>query len=92
MKRALSIGILLWLAGCTNGDGERCNPLRATTDCDPGLSCVYPTAPMCGVSFCCKVDGNGNIVDRNANCQPDPTAAAQCMLDFATMPMDAGTD
>jgi hypothetical protein len=46
----------LGIGACTQGEGERCNPLRVTSDCDPGLACVYPTAPMCGVSFCCTVD------------------------------------
>lgn len=90
MKRLLSIAALLALAGCgTNSDGERCNPLRATSDCDPGLSCVYPTAPNCGVSYCCTVDANGNVTDTNPNCQPDPGSAAACMLDMSLL--DTGT-
>ena len=26
-------------------------------DCDDGYACVYPTAPNCGVAYCCTVDG-----------------------------------
>lgn len=84
IKRLFSIGVLLALTGCTQADGERCNPLRATSDCDPGLSCVYPTGPNCGNSYCCTVDGNGNITDTHPNCQPDPTAAMQCGFDLGT--------
>ncbi len=92
MKRLLSIGMLLALAGCgTNGEGERCNPLRATSDCDPGFSCVYPTGPSCGVSYCCAVDDSGNVTDKSPSCQPDPLSAAECGLDLSTAPLDGGT-
>ena len=91
MKRLFSIGLLLAITGCgTNGVGERCNPLRATSDCNSGLSCVYPTAPNCGVSYCCAVDANGNITDDNPSCQPDPSLASACMLDLSMSPLDAG--
>jgi hypothetical protein len=85
MMRLVAIGMLLGIAGgCTNGDGERCNPLRATSDCDTGLTCVYPTAPNCGVAYCCVVDANGNISDTNPNCQPDPSLDSVCMLDLGS--------
>jgi hypothetical protein len=92
MRRLSMIGMLLAIAGCgTSGDGERCNPLRATSDCNAGLSCVYPTAPNCGVSYCCTVDSNGNITDRDPNCQPDPSLASVCMLDLGVTPLDGGS-
>src|SRR5262249_21903358 len=76
---ALMVSVLV-VAGCRlNEDGERCNPLRATSDCVDGLICVYPTGPSCGVSYCCQVDSNGNIVDPLPNCQPDPDAIAACI-------------
>jgi hypothetical protein len=90
MKRLLSIGVLLVFVRCTNEDGHRCNPLRATSDCDPGFSCVYPTGPNCGVSYCCAVDSTGRIVDNNPNCQPDPASAAAC--DMGATVGDAATD
>jgi hypothetical protein len=91
MTRLFCIGVLLAIAGCgSNGDGERCNPLRATSDCNSGLSCVYPTAPSCGNSYCCAVDSNGNIRDPNPSCQPDPSLASLCSLDLAMSPLDAG--
>ena len=91
MTRLLTIGVLLALAGCgTNGDGQRCNPLRATSDCDPGLTCVYPTAPSCGVSYCCALDANGNITDTNPSCQPNPSLASVCLLDLGVAPLDGG--
>jgi hypothetical protein len=90
MNRLTLRALLLLAIGCgTQSEGERCNPLRATSDCDPGLTCVYPTAPNCGVSFCCKVDSNGNVTDTHPNCQFDPTLVAPCMLDLGSVP-DAG--
>ncbi len=95
MKRLVGIGIMVLLAGCgigTQREGERCNPARFTSDCDPGLSCVYPTAPNCGVAYCCAVDGKGNITDKDPSCQPDPAAAAACMLDLGVASAtDGGT-
>jgi hypothetical protein len=91
-KTVLTLGFLsLLLAGCpTQGAGERCNPLRATSDCDDGLTCVYPTAPECGVSYCCAIDTAGNIADVHPNCRPDPLSAMECGLDLSTpvSPMD----
>jgi hypothetical protein len=101
MKRLSTMFVLFGLAGCTNGEGSRCNPLRATPDCDPGLSCVSPTGPNCGVTYCCKTDPNGNITDSDPNCQPDPESALACGFDLSVpadaalmdaAPMDAGTD
>jgi hypothetical protein len=92
--KPLFLIVVLFAVGCgTNEEGARCNPLRATTDCNPGLSCVYPTTPSCsvaqpgsnccGVAFCCAVDANGNITSKAANCQPDPTSAAVCNFDMS---------
>jgi len=94
MKRLLLFGFVAALGACTQGAGDRCNPLRATPDCDPGLSCVYPTGANCGVSYCCAVDTNGAIVDPHPNCQPDPDPAvwAACGLDFSAAIADAGHD
>jgi hypothetical protein len=85
MKTTAMSWMLLLLGACTatQGEGERCNPLRATSDCADGLSCVYPTGPMCGVSYCCAIDEHGNIVDRDPNCQPDPASAMECGLDLS---------
>ncbi len=108
MRQLLSIVLLSIFAACgTNGRGDRCNPNRATSDCNPGLSCVFPATPgcnasepgsnCCGNSFCCATDGNGNVTDTNPNCQPDPVSVMQCGLDFAVAPpdlsaLDAGHD
>jgi hypothetical protein len=82
---SLALFGLATLPGCpTQSHGDRCNPLRATSDCDDGLTCVYPTGPMCGVSYCCAVDKDGNVADPHPNCQPDPDSAAQCGLDLST--------
>jgi hypothetical protein len=70
--------IFLILACGTQGDGQRCNPLRATPDCNAGLTCVFPSGPNCGVPYCCKVDAQGNIVDDLPTCQPDPQSVAAC--------------
>jgi hypothetical protein len=79
----------LLLAACNQGDGQRCNPLEYSNsgtagDCGGGLACVYPTAPNCGVAYCCTVDSKGNITDTHANCQPEPSLDSVCMLDLAT--------
>jgi hypothetical protein len=79
---------LLLVAGCQTPEaGERCNPLQFSNngvqgDCDNGLACVYPTAPSCGVAFCCAVDAKGNIVDKHTHCRPVPSLIATCMLDL----------
>jgi hypothetical protein len=88
------IGSLL-LAACSPGEGDRCNPLEFADipnqgNCASGLSCVYPSAPNCGVAYCCKVDSMGRITDSNPNCQPDPTLAPVCMLDLGVTPTDGG--
>ncbi len=91
MSRWISIMLLFAIAGCTSGQGTRCNPNRATSDCDPGLSCVFPATPgcnpsepgtdCCGVSYCCKTDSTGAITDSNPNCAPDPNSVAACGFD-----------
>ena len=44
-------GLLFAWAGCTPGEGERCNPLRFTDECSDGTQCIYPK--NCGVAYCC---------------------------------------
>jgi hypothetical protein len=83
------------LACASPQQGERCNPLAFSDnniqgDCDTGLACLYPTAPNCGVAYCCKVDANGTVVDKSPNCQFDPSLVGVCMLDLASAPSDAG--
>src|SRR5262249_3821178 len=79
MRRLGIMLVLLAVAGCrTYGEGQRCNPVEYSSngiqgDCDDGLACVYPTAPSCGVAYCCKLDSKGNVTDKHANCQPDPS-------------------
>jgi hypothetical protein len=87
--------LLLACAGCAPGQGERCNPLEISDppsqgNCPTGFSCVYPTAPNCGVAYCCKVDSSGKVVDTDPNCQPDTTLATTCAVDFA-VPIDGGS-
>jgi hypothetical protein len=93
MTRLFALLVVMGLAACKPDAGERCNPLAFTDDCQPNnqsLSCVYPTAPNCGVAYCCAVDSQGNVVDKHPSCQPDPDALAACMLDLAP-PDDGGT-
>jgi hypothetical protein len=97
MRRWGMLTLLLALAGCNPGHGERCNPNEFSDipnqgNCQIGFSCVYPTSPGCGVAFCCTVDANGKITDSNPNCQPDPTLAPVCELDIGATPTDAGRD
>lgn len=65
----LSLGIsalLLAGAGCSPGEGERCNPMLFNDECSQGLKCTFPAG--CGVSFCCPVSTSSS----NANCQQCP--------------------
>lgn len=53
-KTFLMLGLatcLLAGAGCTTGEGERCNPQRYSDECAPGNSCMYPK--NCAVAYCC---------------------------------------
>ena len=43
--------LLLYYAGCTPAEGERCNPQRFSDECASGTQCVYPT--NCAVAYCC---------------------------------------
>jgi hypothetical protein len=93
MKRLFLVAALFAVGCGTNEEGARCNPLRATSDCNEGLSCVYPITPgcnvaqpgsnCCGVSFCCTMDANGNITSTNPSCQPDPASASVCNFDMS---------
>jgi hypothetical protein len=94
--RAYLLSALL-LGGCAAGEGERCNPLAYSDNgsqgnCQDGLACVYPTAPNCGIAYCCRVDSNGNITDENPNCQPVHDDVAACMLDLSVTPPDLSID
>jgi hypothetical protein len=54
---------------------------------------VYPTAPNCGVSYCCALDNDGDVIDKHPNCRPDPVAQAACMIDLgAPDALDGGHD
>jgi hypothetical protein len=87
--------LLVFVAACSQDEGTRCNPLEYSDNsiqgnCAGGFACVYPTAPNCGVAYCCAVDSKGNIIDKNPNCQPDPSLASVCMIDLGTTPGDGG--
>jgi|GEM_PF-3156264 len=79
--------VLAGLAACQPGHGERCNPLYFDNDCSAGFTCVYPTAAVCGVAYCCAVDKDDNVTDKDPNCQPDPTLS--CAPDLSS-PVDGG--
>jgi hypothetical protein len=88
MLRAMLGAVLFFVAACSQpqGEGERCNPAQYSStpgqgDCQSGLTCVYPTAPNCGVAYCCKTDSNGAIVDKDSHCQFDPSLTSVCGLD-----------
>jgi hypothetical protein len=80
--------LIVLVAACSPDEGERCNPLHYSDngiqgDCDTGLACVYPTAPSCGVAYCCRLDAAGNIIDPSPNCRPVPSLIAVCNLDMS---------
>lgn len=89
MRRLGTPLFVLLLAGCPVGQrGDRCNPLEYSSngvqgDCADGLACVYPTAPACGVAYCCATGADGTITDTHPSCQPDPALAGPCVLDLA---------
>jgi hypothetical protein len=84
MMRLLSIALFAFAACDKAADNDqRCNPSQFSNQCHGGYSCLYPTAPSCGVAYCCKVDDSGNNIDANANCQPDPSLASVCGLDLS---------
>ena len=85
------------LAACGQSEGTRCNPLQFSGngvqgDCDDGYACVYPTAPNCGIAYCCTVDSTGSITDRKPICQPDPALQSACMLDLSQSTTSGATD
>jgi hypothetical protein len=67
MKRLLWMLPLLLAAACTPGEGDRCNPMQFSSDCNRGFSCVYKTG--CAVAYCCPDDRPST----NPNCQTCPT-------------------
>jgi hypothetical protein len=90
MKTIVTV-VVLALAACNASEGQRCNPLEYSNsgtagNCGGGLQCIYPTAPNCGVAYCCAVDEQGNITDKNPNCQADPSLDSVCMLDLSSPP------
>ncbi len=89
MRQLILYMVLAGLAACQPlpGHGERCNPLYFDNDCHVGYTCLYPTAPVCGVAYCCAVGPDGHISDPDPNCQPDPTLS--CAPDLSA-PVDAG--
>lgn len=73
-RRFLMLGLatcLLAGAGCTTGEGERCNPLRFSDECAPGNSCMYPK--NCAVAYCCPpADRVGPQTSSNCKACPPP--------------------
>ncbi len=82
--------LMLFLAACGQRDGTRCNPLQFSGngvqgDCRQGYACVYPTAPTCGVAYCCAVDDAGNVTDPSPACQPDSALQLACGVDLGVV-------
>ncbi len=73
MKRVFKVfGLVALLSGaaaCHPDEGERCNPLLFTDECNPGEMCTYPT--NCGVAYCCPPPAR--ITSKTSgNCRPCP--------------------
>jgi hypothetical protein len=99
---ALASGVLVLGAGACNegAQGDRCNPLRSSNECNGGLVCAgnpigqsaaYPI-PLCPENYCCPVNVDGNVDFAHATspyCEPgcNGGAAAICAAD----PADAET-
>jgi hypothetical protein len=70
MKRIFgALGLLIALAGCHPGEGERCNPLLFNDECTGGLKCIYPT--NCGVAYCCPPPELMSAASGNCQACPD---------------------
>ena len=79
MIRILGISTVLFLlAGCNPSEGERCNPLLFSNDCNSGFACTYQS--NCGVAYCCPT----NRASSNPNCQACPAADAGSVVDAGT--------
>jgi hypothetical protein len=86
MTRIMAISTLLLVlfgaAGCHPGEGERCNPLQFSNDCDTGFACVYQD--NCSVAYCCPT----TRASTNPNCQvcpaPDAGSGSGDVSDAAT--------
>lgn len=99
---AFASGALVLGVGACNeaAQGDRCNPLRSSNECNGGLVCAgnpigqsaaYPI-PLCPENYCCPVNVDGNVDFAHATspyCQPgcNGGAAAICAAD----PADAET-
>jgi hypothetical protein len=87
--------LVLFTVACRQGAGERCNPLQYSENgiqgnCEDGLACIYPTAPNCGVAYCCRLTPGGKDVDPNPSCRPDPSLFSVCGIDMDGPLADAG--
>jgi len=84
---AVSLGALASYAGCyaESAEGDRCNPLRSSDECNSGLHCsgnpigisiAYPI-PYCPENYCCP---DPITASDNPYCQPgcNGGAAAIC--------------
>jgi hypothetical protein len=85
--------LIVFIAACSQDQGTRCNPLQYSDNgiqgnCDTGFACVYPTAPNCGVAYCCKVNAVGKIVDPSPTCRPDPSLIPICNIDMGSSDAD----
>jgi hypothetical protein len=60
--------VVVSFAACHPGEGERCNPMLFSDECNSGFACTYPA--NCPVAFCCPTSGTSS----NANCQACPGA------------------
>jgi hypothetical protein len=60
--------VLLLLAGCKQGEGERC---QLRSDCAEGLQCVVPMSESCQNGGTCQPEQpNGKLCSSDRDCDP----------------------
>ena len=67
------------------GEGDRCNPLRSSDECDQGLACTTPD--FCGYSVCCPV----NFTSQNPMCAACPAPDSGAPSNDAGVDNDSGS-
>ncbi len=65
-------------------DARPGGPCEASTDCPPGLLCLYPVAEGCGATSVCEVLAASECKGPYCTCRGDTTGACG---DFAELPL-----
>jgi hypothetical protein len=93
---AVLLGALALVGGCYSEgtEGDRCNPLRSSDECNSGLVCsgnpigIAAANPIafCPENYCCPPNGGASS---NPNCQPGCNGGAAAICAAAPATADA---